>query len=63
MDISNQPGLYCITWGHILVENVEPGAWPVRQPDRLHPRPWAQWCLFCGSGVSNELLPEDLEDD
>lgn len=51
------PGLDCISRGHVLVEHEQPGAWPV-YPDGSQ-IPWAQWCLWCGSGVSNELLPEE----
>lgn len=53
----SMPGLDCISRGHILVEHEQPGAWLV-YPDAHNPIPWASWCLWCGSGVSNGLVPE-----
>ena len=52
---SSPPGLDCLTEGHIWVTNTEPGAFPT-EGDAV---PEASWCLWCGGGVSNELLPED----
>jgi len=51
------PALDCLTRGHILVEHTEPGAWPTENDQT----PWASWCLWCGSGVSNEELPHQEE--
>lgn len=35
------PGVDCMARGHIWVEHTQGAA-------------WAQWCLWCGAGVSNE---------
>lgn len=35
----------------------KPGAWPTENDQT----PWASWCLWCGSGVSNEELPQQEE--
>lgn len=47
------PGLDCISRGHLLVQHEQPGAWTVA-PDSYVRVPWAQWCIWCGGGVSNE---------
>lgn len=48
---SEQPGIDCLVMGHIDVENTEPGAWNTEGGAV----PFACWCLWCGSGVSNEV--------
>jgi hypothetical protein len=50
-----QPGLDCISRGHLWVEHRQPGVWPTENGAT----PYASWCLWCGGGMSNELLPED----
>ena len=52
---SDPPALDCFSQGHIWVEHMEPGAWPTAH----NAIPWAGWCLYCGGGVSNELLPAE----
>lgn len=48
------PGMDCLTRGHLHVENTEPGAFPTSDGEPA----WAQWCLWCGGGVSNEQLDQ-----
>lgn len=46
------PALDCMQMGHINVQHTEAeGFWPVYPDSGL---PWASWCLWCGSGISNE---------
>jgi len=53
--LDEPPALDCLVNGHISVTHEEPGAWPTEDGTV----PWAQWCLWCSSGISNELLPDD----
>lgn len=53
--ISDPPELDCITDHCILIHNTEAGAFVTN--DGLIPR--AKWCLWCGSAVTNEYVPED----
>lgn len=51
------PGLDCIVRGHLLsVTLTQPGAFPTYPGSG---EATATWCLWCGGGVSNELLPDD----
>lgn len=53
----DMPGLDCIPRGHVLtVEMTVPGAFATYPGTG---EAWARWCLWCGGGVSNELLPTD----
>jgi hypothetical protein len=53
-EASEVPGLDCLQPGHMTVAFEQPGAWPT-EGDAV---PRASWCLWCGTGVSNELLPD-----
>lgn len=53
--VSDPPGLDCLTDNHFWIENTEPGAWVTS--DGLVPR--ANWCLWCGGGSTNEQLPDE----
>jgi len=53
--MSDPPGLDCVSDGHIWVDNIEVGAFPTANGEVPH----ASWCLWCGGGVSNELLPDE----
>jgi hypothetical protein len=47
------PAMDCLMRGHLLVTHTEPGAFET-YPDSGEPT--ATWCLWCGGGVSNELI-------
>jgi hypothetical protein len=53
------PGLDCLTRGHLLVQMTQPGAFPAMDGAL----PWASWCLWCGSGVSNEDLEAEVAEE
>lgn len=49
----NMPGLDCLARrSHMLVQHEQEGAFPTVNGVT----PFAEWCLWCGSGVSNEEL-------
>jgi hypothetical protein len=49
------PGFDCLSFGCMLVMNVEPGAFKTN--DGMVPR--ANWCLWCGGASTNEYVPEE----
>lgn len=52
------PALDCISRGHVLVEDSAAGAFPTANGEIA----WASWCLWCGTGVSNEAIPDYPKD-
>lgn len=47
------PGLGCLIANHMWITNAEPGAFTTSDGQT----PWANWCLWCGGGSSNEDIP------
>jgi hypothetical protein len=52
------PAFDCVWRGHLWVEHSEAGAWPTSDGAIS----WASWCPWCGTGVSNEQLPDEPEE-
>lgn len=50
------PGLDCLVRGHLVVTHTQPGAFPTYPGSG---EATASWCVWCGGGVSNEMLFDD----